>query len=188
MQTTLVLFPIAIAFIWGFVGWQKGSVFEMRGLLVTVISVLASLSLWDQLASQLGSRLPLAPGISAALLFVVLTVVSRVFVSIALSSKAKQYPPAADNIPDKAIGVVVGFVSGALLGSTLALLVAVGTAGTAEGSAIADSSNSMAQRIEQLPIALFRFVEQQIPEISSTRLPSVQKNPDNQNQTELVWR
>ena len=171
MQTPLMLSAIAIA--------------------ITFFSVLAALRFWNPVSNLLGDTLGLAAGISAALVFIVLLVVFRVLVSYILNNKAKAYKPAADNTPDKGIGALAGFASGMLLGSTLALLLTVGSAGGT--MVMTDFSKPVTKRVEQLPIFMFRFVEHslaRIPDGSGTLLPSVVENegdPANSSQTKLIW-
>jgi len=186
MQTPLILFALGLAFLWAFFGWQKGSVFEVRGLLVTFFSTVLALLFWHKLATLLGDTLGLGAGASAALVFVILIIVSRLFVSYVLNRKAKPYKPAADNKPDKGLGAAAGFVSGLLLGSTIALLVNVGTS----GEPVADPTKPVSSVIVQLPIKMFHAVERSVanvPESSYTLLPSVQIDPDKPDRTKLVW-
>jgi len=183
-----MLFALALAFIWGLVGWQKGSVFEVRGLLVTCFTLLAAMRLWHPVAEFFKTDFGFDGGLSLFLGLVLPFFAARALVSTALKTKAKTYKPAADNTSDKGIGAIAGCVSGLLLGSALALLVAVSLAGEPVG----DRSKPLSNRIEQLPVTFFRFVENDlahVPENFRTKLPVVQLAPDPANPTTiLVWK
>jgi len=183
-QTILTLLAIAIAFLWGYIGWMKGAVVEVRGLLVTYFAVLVAMRFWHPVWKILEDILG-SPALSAAVVFCVLFLGARLLVSYAMNNKARAYKPADDNTPDKAIGAASGFASGLLMGSTLALLVTLASVGE-----VADASKPAPKRIEQLPIALFRFIEKDlahIPAEAGTLLPMVVQNPSNPSQTQLAW-
>ena len=180
-----MLFAVALAFIWGLVGWQKGSVFEVRGLLVTCFTLLAAMRLWHPVAEIFKADFGLDGGLSLFLGLVLPFFVARVLVSTALNNRAQTYKPAAENTSDKGIGAVAGFVSGLLMGSLLSLLVTVAF----PEQAIADSPQVARKPIGRLPVAFFRFVENdlaRVPENFRTKLPVVEI--DRSNHAGLVWK
>ena len=185
MHTYISLIALALALLWAFFGWQKGSVFEMRGLLVAYFSVLGTFWFWYPLTTIVEDMHVLNQKGSAVLVFAVLIFSWRVLVSYLLNNNANNYKPTADNTPDKWLGAVVGFASGLLMWSSLALMVTVYTA-----RPLADSSKPEVKRIEQLPIAMLRFVEKlaSVPADSAALIPQVQADPNRPKQTMLVWK
>ncbi len=154
--TALAILAVAGATLYrAWFGWRDGAATEMRYLIVTVFAVLLGLHFWQPATEFLAKNVPVDPRYLALLVFVGLTALGAFVAGLAVRLKGYGFHQQRANRVDQGLGAIVGLANGALIGSTLVMVMVI-----ALPVYFADPEKpDMAQRIGVWPMQFCREVE-----------------------------
>ncbi len=155
-------------------GWRDGAATEMRIVIVALFAVLLALHFWKPATDFLVGALPTNPRFLALAAFTGLTAIGVAAAGFAVRLKGYSFFEKKSNRVDQLLGVAAGLVSGALIGSTFALVLVI-----ALPVYFADPEKpDMAQKIGVWPMRLCREVERLVGvptgSAARTKFPAIQ--------------
>lgn len=176
----IALLPVALR---AWMGWNLGATREIRYLLTGLFASLVALRYWYLATMAAADFIPLDPRFLAVGVFGIIFSAAWILASLTVNLNGEFYQSVLPNPLDKVLGAVSGLLSGAVLGGSLLLVLAVGLTGKFENF----DTTQFPVRLDQFPIATFQMVEQcaaDVPAESAahTWFPQLEKKPA------LVWK
>ena len=163
MLLPLLIFLIALipVVLRAWMGWRLGATTEMRYLLTALFASLVALRYWYLTTLEAADFIPLAARFLAVGVFGIEFSAAWLVASLIVNLKGEVYQSVLPNPLDQVLGVVSGLFSGALLGGSLLLILAVGLTGNPAGF----DARKFPVRLDQFPIAAFQILEQRVADV-----------------------
>jgi len=189
MLLPLLIFLIALipVVLRAWMGWRLGATTEMRYLLTALFASVVALRYWYPATMAAADFIPLAARFLAVGVFVIEFSAAWLVASLIVNLKGEVYQSVLPNPLDQVLGVVSGLFSGALLGGSLLLILAVGLTGKPENFDV----GQLPVRLDELPVAAFQMLEQRVVDVPAgspahTLFPQV--DDSSEKQSVLVWK
>ena len=182
----LVLVPVLLR---GWQGRRHGATREIRHCLIYLFGMLAALRYWYPVTGAVSNWFHLDPRLSAVGAFAVLFFLAAGLAAYAINFRAQYVQSVQANPANDWLGAILGLFSGALIGCSLLVLVAVAMPVLAPGF----DRQKFPLPLERLPLDAFRMIEQNVAGVppespAHTPLPELSTGGNSDAKpVEFVW-